>query len=290
MDKFIVHNQKVIPLDESRLSPGQAGLLLGWGVFTTLRLYDGAPFEFSSHWRRMARDAERLNVPLGVSEEALRQQVIDLARRNGREEGMVRLSFVRNSGGSWGEPGNYPSVDLLIFTRPLPAWPDSYRLQVQPGAVFSGGALAGAKMLSWGPNSRYMEKARLAGYDDALLLNELGHVAECTSANIFVVKRGHALTPPLSAGCLPGVTREILLKIGNKAGVPIEESEITVADLDRADEVFITSTTRDVGSVREIEGRREYPVNGNITRAVMDAFKKYVESARRSGVSPSSAR
>lgn len=279
MDRLIVHNKEIVPLDQARLSPGQAGLLLGWGVFTTLRLYRGVPFEFKSHWDRMARDAARLNVTLGVTEDALLQLVAHLARENQREEGMARVSFVRNCGGSWASRGSRPPVDLIIFMQQLPAWPESYRLQVQPGAVFSAGILAGAKMLSWAANSSFMEAARTQGYDDALLLNEFGHAVECTSASIFVVRAGKIMTPPLSSGCLPGVTRDILLKIGRKAGFQIEEQEITAASLGEAAEVFITSTTRDVGGVREIAGYGAYPASGEVTQVVKRVFKQYVEAS-----------
>ncbi|MDE3179314.1 MAG: aminotransferase class IV family protein [Acidobacteriota bacterium] len=278
MDKLIDHNGRIIPLEDARLSPGQAGLLLGWGVFTTLQLCQGHPFEFGSHYKRMARDAKRLNVPLEISEALLLKRVIDLAHENQRADGMARVSIVRNSGGSWGGGRSDSPADSLIFTQPMPSWPAFYRLQVQPGAVFSSGALAGAKMLSWAPNSSFMERARAAGCDDALLLNEFGRVAECTSANIFVVRGGKISTPPLSSGCLPGVTREILLRIAPEAGLPMAEEEISVEMLDGADELFISSTTRAVGAVREIAGRREYPVGGGITRAVKSAFGKYLES------------
>jgi branched-chain amino acid aminotransferase len=284
IDNFITHNQKIIPLDEAHLSPGQAGLLLGWGVFTTLRLYRGLPFEFDRHWERMARDAARLNVELGVRSGDALQSILELARRNQRQEGMARISFVRNSGGAWAAPGKGPSTDLLIFTQGLPAWPESYRLQMQPGAVFSAGVLAGAKMLSWASNSSIMERARAAGYDDALLLNEHGHLTECTSANIFLVEADAIFTPPLASGCLSGVTREILREIGPRAGIPVVEKELTAASLDRAEEVFISSTTREVGGVREIGERRKYAAPGKVTQAARDAFKQYVETFLESGM------
>lgn len=280
MDPLIVHNGNVLPLGEARLTPGQAGLLLGWGVFTTLRIYAGHPFAFQKHWQRMSRDAARLNVGLPVSEEGLLASVVDLARKNQREEGMARVSFIRNSGGAWAGPAERP-VDWLVFTQTLTAWPDSYRLLVQPRAVYSDGVLAGAKMLSWAANSSFHEKARAAGCDDALLLNERGCVTECTSANIFVAAEGKLLTPPLSSGCLPGVTREMLLKARRDAGIDIAEAEITLESLKAADEVFITSTTREVGGVREIVGLREYPQCGPLTRKAKEIFSRLVESGRK---------
>lgn len=279
MDPLIVHNGKALPLGEARLSPGQAGLLLGWGVFTTLRIYSGRPFAFDKHWQRMSRDAARLNVELPVSEEGLLASVVELAQENQRAEGMARVSFIRNSGGSWAGSSDRP-VDWLIFTQALTAWPDSYRLLLQPRAVYSDGVLAGAKMLSWAANSSFHENARAAGCDDAVLLNERGHVTECTSANIFMAAEGTLITPPLSSGCLPGVTREMLLNAGREAGIGIAEAEITPESLKAADEVFITSTTRDVGGVRQIVGLRDYPPCGPLTRRAKDIFRRVIESNR----------
>lgn len=279
MDPWIVHKQRIVKLAEARMSPGQAGLMLGWGVFTTLRLYQGLPFEFKRHWERMARDAVRLNVQLGFEQAAVERLIVDLARANGREDGMARVIFVRNSGGQWASTAEGSLSDLVIFTRELPVWPASYRLQIGPAAVLAGGPFAGAKMLSWAGNSTLMENAHAKGYDDVVLLNERGEVAECTSANIFVVRSGRVETPPLSSGCLPGVTREILLAIGPKAGIPVVERSLTLDLLSQSDEVFISSTTREAGGVSSVGEHWHFKAPGKITEAIGVAFRDY---ARRS--------
>ncbi|MGH9374548.1 MAG: aminotransferase class IV [Terriglobia bacterium] len=276
MDPFIVHKQRIIKLTEASLSPGQAGLMLGWGVFTTLRLYGGLPFEFGRHWERMARDAIRLNVPLGCERDAVQRLIVELARANGREEGMARVIVVRNSGGQWALPVDGSLSDLLVFTRELPVWPASFRLQIGPTAVLAGGPFAGAKMLSWAGNSMLMEKARAEGYDDVLLLNERGEVAECTSANIFAVHSGKVVTPPLSSGCLPGVTREILLGMGSQAGFSISEQPLTLDSLSQANEVFISSTTREAGGVQAVGERWQFKAPGKVTQAIESEFREYV--------------
>ena len=217
MDPLIFHNDRIVPLKEVRLSPGQVGLLMGWGVFTTLRLYRGVPFAFERHWARMARDARLLEIPMPYEQEAVRHAVVELARANNHPESMARVSFVKNRGGLWAQADDLPPTDLLIFNRELVAWPGAHRLQIQPQGIFSTGRFAGAKMLSWVPHAAVLEKAHAEGFDDALLLNEKGQLAECTSANIFLVCGGKVLTPPLSSGCLPGVTREVLLDVQGPA-------------------------------------------------------------------------
>ncbi|PYU99455.1 MAG: class IV aminotransferase, partial [Acidobacteria bacterium] len=231
MDPLIFHNDRITPLKEARLSPGQVGLLMGWGVFTTLRIYRGQPFAFERHWARMGRDAARLSVPFDYEEERVREAIVNLARANQRPEGMARVSFVRNKGGLWEQADDHPPADLLVFTRELVPWPAGHRLRVEHRAIFSAGHYAGAKMLSWVPHAAGLERAHEEGFDEVLLLNEKGRIAECSSANVFLVSGGRALTPPLASGCLPGVTREILLEIAPKAGIDLTEQDLTLDDL-----------------------------------------------------------
>ena len=117
MDSLIFHNDRILPLTEARLSPGQMGLLMGWGVFTTLRIYEGVPFAFDRHWRRMTHDATRLGITLNYDQSMVREAIIKLAASNQRPEAMARVSFVKNQGGLWAEASDGPATDLLIFTR-----------------------------------------------------------------------------------------------------------------------------------------------------------------------------
>ena len=276
MDTLIFHNDCVIPLQEAHLSPGQMGLLMGWGVFTTLRIYEGRPFAFDRHWARMSHDAERLGMNLAHGQEAVRLAVIRLAEANDRLEGMARVSFVKNHGGLWGQTGNRPETDLVIFTRELVRWPAIHRLKLQPHAIYSETRLAGVKMLSWVQNAALLEQAHAEGFDDVLLLNERGQIAECTSANVFLVRRGKVVTPPLSAGCLPGVTRDVLLEVVPRAGFELLEENLTPEDLSSAAEVFITSTTREVAAVGSIDSQWLYQAPGKITTTIEQAFKEHV--------------
>ena len=282
MDALIFHNDRIIPLPEAHLSPGQMGLLLGWGVFTTVRIYEGNAFAFERHWARMSHDADRLGMDLIHERESVRQAVARLAEANHRPEGMARLSFVKNHGGLWGQADNRPETDLLIFTRELTVWPALQRLKLQPHAIYSATRLAGAKMLSWVQNAALLEQARREGFDDVLLLNECGHIAECTSANFFLVRGGKVLTPPLSTGCLPGVTRDILREVVPRAGFELIEANLTPEDLDSATEVFVSSTTREVAAVGSIDSQWHYQAPGKTTMAIGQAFKQYLRTHMKS--------
>ena len=278
MDALIFQNDRIIALEEAQLSPGQTGLLMGWGVFTTLRIYEGRPFAFDRHWARMSHDADRLGMKLAHEQESVRLAIIRLAEANHRPEGMARVSFVKNHGGLWGQAGSRSETDLLIFTRELARWPAVHRLKVQPNAIYSASWLAGAKMLSWVQNVALLEQAHAEGFDDVLLLNERGQIAECTSANFFLVRGREVLTPPLSSGCLPGITRDILLEVVPRAGFELFEEDLTLDDLSAATEVFISSTTREVAAVGSINPQWVFNAPGKTTVTIAQAFKDYVRS------------
>ena len=137
-------------------------------------------------------------------------------------------------------------------------------------------------MLSWVQNVALLEQAHAEGFDDVLLLNESGHIAECTSANVFLVRGGKVLTPPLSTGCLPGVTRDVLHEVAPRAGLELVEENLTTEDLSSAAEVFISSTTREVAAVESIDSQWRYDAPGKITTTIEQAFKDYVRTQLKS--------
>lgn len=226
----------------------------------------------------MTQDATRLGVTISQQQETVWKAIVDLSHNNHRPEGMARVSFVKNTGGLWAAAEDRPASDLLIFTRELVQWPAAHHLRLQSMGIFSAGQYAGTKILSWVAYAAALEKAHAEGFDDALLVNEKGHLAECTSANFFLVRKGRVLTPPLSSGCLPGVTRDVLKEVVPQAGFALDEKDLTPDDLSTADEVFISSTTREVAGVGSISPNWKFQAPGRITRALEDAFQQYVKS------------
>jgi branched-chain amino acid aminotransferase len=252
----ILHNGEIHNASDTLLRAGQVGLLSGWGVFSTLRVKDGALFAFERHWARMLRDAHLLSVTMPSDEHEIEQSLLRLVGANGRQNCTLRMVVVRNGGSMFAGPlvaGR--ESDVIAFTADSKDWGTSVRLTVQPNGRFAAGEFAAAKILSWGANLVWAERAQKQGFDETILLNEHGRVAECTSANIFAVFGNDVYTPPVSDGCLPGITREVLLHEVHVPGVRILEHELTIRDLETADEVCITSTTRDLLPVREIAGQ-----------------------------------
>ncbi|MCL5671092.1 MAG: aminotransferase class IV [Acidobacteria bacterium] len=276
LHKFVYRNDRIIPMKEVRLSPGQAGLLNGWGVFTTIRIYNGQPFAFDRHWKRLTTDANRLKIPVEWRAETIIDGLGKLIEANQVKEGCARIYFVYNRVGFWVSEETMPAVDLILYTADLPKRKGPVRLAMQSYGRYAASPLAGVKVTSWLENVWMLDQALRNGFDEVVLLNERSEVAECTAANIFCVRKGEVLTPPLSAGCLPGVSREILLEIGGCAGVQVKEVPLVAEQLLSADEVFVSSTTRQVQPVSQIEERKIAEVNGPLTQRLAEAFSQYV--------------
>jgi branched-chain amino acid aminotransferase len=273
--RFVFHNQELLPVERVRLSPGQAGLLNGWGLFTTLRVVGGIPFAFERHWHRLERDAARTHCPFPFEPKTVRAQLGEVLEANHVQEGCARIYVIYNQVGFWRSDEDFPRVDLILYSAGLPAYKEPARLGLREHGRYAASPLAGVKVTSWLTNVWNLSEAQATGLDEVVLLNERGEVAECTAANIFCVRGERVLTPPLAAGCLEGVTRGVLLEIGAGAGAPLEERTLFPEDLYSAEEVFISSTNRNLLSVGEIEGRK-IGAPGPITKKLEKAFETYV--------------
>jgi len=252
--RYLLHNGEIRDTNEKLLAPGQVGFLNGWGVFSTLRVSQGVLFAFERHYQRMRRDAERMRIPFEFSASDLESSLLKLVEANQAPEATLRVAVVRNRGGLFEAPNIKRDCDLVAFTAPLTDWGAGVKLSYVPHARHGASPFAGAKVTSWAQNLTLYEDAHARGFDEAALLNEHGQVSECTSANIFAIRADEVLTPPLeNSGCLPGVTRAILLEEISVPGLRISERELLPSDLENADGVFITSTTRDLLPVLEID-------------------------------------
>ena len=273
----VFHNDSLTPIEKVRLSPGQAGIICGWGIFTTMRISRGEAFAYERHWRRVEKDAGMTRLPLTYSGAKVRVNLQEVIRANRVNEDCARIYLVWNSPGMWKSEEEMPEVDLVITTADLPKYPDAVKLTVREHGRHAASPLAGVKTISWLNSVWAANEAHREGFDEVILLNERGEVSECTAANIFIVKKEKVLTPPLSSGCLEGVTRGVLMEIASEAGTSVGEQTLHVEDLLNADEVFVTSTNRNVIGVKEIAGRAiPGGGNGEITNRLDNAFEGYV--------------
>ena len=265
------------------LVPGQVGLLSGWGVFSTIRVIDSVLFAFERHWDRMVHDAELMHVPFPTDPAALESALLRLVDANQTPNCTVRVVVVRNRGNFWEGPGVSRPYDLIALAADTHDWGRAVRLGVVPNGRHAGSPFAGTKILSWAANLTWYEQAHMDGFDEVVLLNERGEVSECTSANIFAAFGNRVATPPLRSGCLPGITRHVLLHDCPVDGYTVEEQTLSLDDLSRADQVFITSTTRGLLAVEHIEGigiRDRGDARQVLDSAFCDYLDRYVADVR----------
>jgi branched-chain amino acid aminotransferase len=282
MHRFLLHNDDVLETSRKDLAAGQVGLLNGWGVFSTIRVADGVLFAFERHWERMRRDALRMRVPFPENAQWLKTRLIRLMEANDAHNATLRVVVVRNRGGLFEAPNLDRDFDLIAFTTSLRQWGAGARLAMKAQARHAQCEFAGAKILSWSQNLTWYEQAHEQGFDEVVLLNERGEVSECTSANIFAIRAGEVATPPLNSGCLPGITRELLLEQIHLPGVSLVEKTLLPKDLEDADQIFITSSTRDLLPVSHVEGLKVRSTGlgtvKDLARAFEDYRKSYVSS------------
>ena len=290
LHRFVFHNNKLMPIEETRFSPGQAGLLNGWGLFTTLHIFDGVPFAFDRHWRRLEKDAARTHCPFPFEAGKVRGYLAEVIRANQVKEGCARIYAIYNQVGHWRSDESFPLVDLFLCSTDLPVFRQPARLNLREHGRHAASPLAGVKVTSWLNNVWNYYEAQKSGFDEVVLLNERGEVSECTAANVFCVRGGRVQTPPLNSGCLEGITRSILLEIGPRAGVPCEEAVLRPADLFSANEIFISSSNRNLLAVGEIAGHRYSNAPGPITRRLDDAFAVYIKEYLAMQSSPAALR
>jgi branched-chain amino acid aminotransferase len=284
MHRLLLHNDEIRNAADAIVSPGQIGLMNGWGVFSTLRIYDGVMFEWDRHFARMKRDAAKVAVPFSIDSAWLHERLTRLIDANHAYDATLRVCIVRNQGGEWlklwtSAAAAEREFDLIAFTGDVKNWGDAgVKLGIIENARYAANEFAGTKVLSWSHNLTWFERAHRQGLDEVVLLNERGEVSECTSANIFAVHGTNVFTPPLTSACLAGITRAVLLEEVRAAGLTISEKTLMPADLEAADEIFITSTTRELLPVATVEGLKLRATDHSVRARLQQAFTAHVRA------------
>jgi branched-chain amino acid aminotransferase len=168
--RFILHNNEIREASDRVLSPGQIGLLSGWGVFSTMKVIDGVIFAYERHWARMRGDAGLMRVPFPENPAALESALMKLLDANGARNATLRVMVVRNQGGMWQGPPTGRAFDVVAFTADPKGWGTGVKLKYVEQARHSRSPFAGAKILSWSMNLAWLEEAQCAGFHEVVLL------------------------------------------------------------------------------------------------------------------------
>jgi branched-chain amino acid aminotransferase len=286
-------NGRVLDQEHAVISVFDHGFLYGEGVYETLRTYNGQPFLFDRHARRLRNSAGMLTLAVPLTDDQLEARCRDTMRAAGLGDGSpgdayLRVLVTRGIGELSYDPASCPAPSIVVIVKP----------HVEPpGEVFERGVtVALVPIIRNHPgtvnpliksnnllnNALAMQEAARRGGFEGVMRNYRGELAECTQSNLFVVKNGAALTPPLDAGLLAGITREFLFEVGRDSGIPVREAVLRDADLLGGDEAFLTSTTREVVPIVRVDATTIGSGSpGPVTRALLDGYRAEAQKRTR---------
>src|SRR5438093_6713885 len=286
-------NGRVFDQEHAVISVFDHGFLYGEGVYETLRTYNGQPFLFDRHMARLRRSAEMLALAVPLSDAAIDSRFRETMQAAGlgdtpEREAYIRILVTRGIGELTYDPAACPTPSVVVIVKPNVDPPkevlekgDKVALvpivRNHPGSV--NPLIKSNNLLN---NALAMQEAFRRGGYEGIMRNYKRELAECTQSNFFIVKNGAALTPPIDAGLLPGITREYLFEVGADTGIPVREAVLKDADLFGADEAFLTSTTREVVPIVHVDEHRiGAGVPGPITRALLREFRAHADKLTR---------
>jgi branched-chain amino acid aminotransferase len=279
MPSLSAHPQKLwvdgslVPMDAPVVPGCAAGLTVGLGVFETLRMRRGNVLWWPRHWARLEQSAATLGLRLGRPHEAY-SALQTVAEANGlSDSARLRLTVVERTANFAHPALDRAGLALLLATAvPLPQWPAAATVVTAPWIRPARSFLSGVKTTSYAESVLAQRWAQAQGADEALWLTEHGDISEGSGSNIFIVKGGQLFTPPLSSGCLPGVTRGLIIDtIAIHLGLTCSQEPLSAARLRAADEIFLTSSTRLIHRVGTLDGQAR-PLAAPLTDHLRQAY------------------
>lgn len=259
------HNGELVDPASPTISVLDHGITVGDGVFEVMKVVDNVPFALTRHLRRLTRSARGLGLPEpdhGLVRQAVKATLSD----EEIEQGLVRVTYTAGIS-PLGSNRATKAPTLVAVSKAEPARPRRTTAVVVPWTRNEHGALAGLKTTSYGENVKALAYAAARDGTEAIFANTAGNLCEGTGSNVFCVFDGVVVTPPLSSGCLAGITRELVIEWHD-----VHERDITMREFRRADEVFLTSTTRDVQGLKRIDDT-SYK-KGPVTRVVAEEWRR----------------
>ena len=274
-------NGEFVDRENAKISVFDHGLLYGDGVFEGIRLYDGCVFKLDEHLERLEFSAKSILLELPMSRGELAEAVCESCRVNGLSNGYVRLIVTRGPGHLGLTPDGCGPAGVIIIAADIQLYPrelyeTGLKIITVPTRRINSSALPPAvKSLNYLNNILAKIEAKKVGFQEALMLNDKGEVAECTGDNVFVLSKGTLLTPPLDAGSLRGITRGTVMDIADELEVPLREQALTRYDLWTAEECFLTGTAAEVIPCVEVDHRTVGSgIPGEFTKRFISSFRE----------------
>jgi len=287
MEELVYLNGSLIPHSEAKVSAFDHGFLYGYGLFETMRAYNGKIFLLGRHLKRLFSSAKLLGLDSVLANIDLEQACIDVLEANNLKDARVRLTVTRGDAGAFPGTRQDSAASVLIAATsytPLPAeaYEKGYKELISSFRRDSGSLLSGLKSTAYLLSVLAKREAENAGLDEALLLNERGSIAEGSISNVFFVARGELVTPSVESGILPGITREAVLELAVSLKIRGVETDIRVEDLPRFDEAFLTNSVLEIMPLVTVRGKAGETVSfgsgkpGASTQRLMSAYQMMV--------------
>lgn len=281
-------NGQFYPKEDAKISVFDHGLLYGDGVFEGIRVYENKVFKLKEHIDRLYESAQAIMLTIPMSKEELSNAAIEAVRQNPYDDAYIRLVITRGVGSLGLDPNKCQHPQIIIIVDKITLYSeDTYRDGMELVTVATRRNLPEAinpriKSLNYLNNILAKIEALHVGYQEAIMLNQEGFVAECTGDNLFIVRKGKLVTPSLEHGILDGITRRTVMDLAQKMKIEVFEGTLTRHDLYNGDECFLTGTAAGVVPVIKIDGR--LIGTGKPGRITVELSKMYYELTRMEGV------
>jgi len=282
-DELLVYvDGKFYPKSEAKVSVYDHGLLYGDGVFEGIRAYNGIVFKLKEHIDRLYRSAHPIFLKIPLTKAELTEALLETLKKNNLKDAYIRLVVTRGVGDLGLDPRKCPKPTVIIITEPTLVLHSPEKLEKGISTVITwvrrnsvDAATHELKSLNYLNSILGKIEANNSGVDEAICLDKTGFVCEGVGENIFIVRDGKLLTPPLSSGALDGITRAFVINLAKKMGIEVIERNITPNELFTADEAFFTGTAAEVAPIHDVNGRVIGPGNqGPVTKRIMQEFMK----------------
>ncbi len=265
-------NGSLIDSDAARISPLDHGMLVGDGIFETLRTELGLVFAFERHMRRLGNGCARMGLA-PVDPDAIAIAIDQVLSANQLQNARIRVTVTSGAGPLGSDRGTHQNT-VIVAASELPKWPATAAVVLSPWLRNPNGATTGIKTTSYAENVLALADAHQRGADEAIYRTPSGELCEGTGSNIFLIANGTLKTPPLAAGCLPGVTRGLVLELASERNIVHSEAPIPAEALFTADLAFLTSTTRTLQAIHRVDDHQmpstEHPTFMRLLTAFRD--------------------
>ncbi|MFD1137657.1 branched-chain-amino-acid transaminase [Paenibacillus urinalis] len=283
-EQWIYLDGQYVTKENAKVSVFDHGFLYGDGIFEGIRIYNGNIFKCKEHLDRLYDSAKSIMLDIPLSYDEMREAMAETIRRNEMRNGYIRLVVSRGYGNLGIDPLRCEKASVVIIVEELSIYPEeAYLKGLRTISVSQRRNIPDAlnpkiKSLNYLNNVLVKIQSNHAGVGEAIMLNSQGYVTEGSSDNIFIVKNGVLITPPCYLGALEGITRNAIIELADKIGLPFKEQPFTLHDVYVADEVFFTGTAAEVIAAYEVDGRTiGAGVAGPITLKLLEEFRQIVD-------------